>query len=125
MWFDALAALADLDAGEKQQFAPPPPATIATAATNTQVPRTFVADVAVVAAPPLQKLKTTPSASDPETYLDYLRANGPATYGAAAVALGWGATRAWTADAQLTAAGLVRHDNLGKLVPLAGGQDAC
>lgn len=52
--------------------------------------------------------------TDTQAYLAFLSANGPVSYGAAAVALGWGATRTWRAEAQLVAAGLVRHDGLGK-----------
>lgn len=66
-----------------------------------------------------QKQEIALSASDPETYLDHLRLHGPTTYGAAATALGWGATRAWQAEARLRAAGLVRYDALGKAHPVA------
>jgi hypothetical protein len=52
--------------------------------------------------------------ADTAAYLDFLQRDGPSTYGAAAVALGWGATRAWLAEAQLKAAGLVRNDIHGK-----------
>jgi hypothetical protein len=38
------------------------------------------------------------------------------TQGAAALALGWGATRAWQAEAQLRAAGTVRLDGWGRAV---------
>jgi len=51
-------------------------------------------------------------------YLDFLHRHGPATYGAAASDLGWPATRAWQAEARLRAAGLVRHDDLGKAHPV-------
>lgn len=50
-------------------------------------------------------------------YLDRLRLHGPATYGAMAHALGWGATRAWRAEAKLRALGLV-HYREGLAVPL-------
>ena len=56
---------------------------------------------------------------DATAYLDFLRSEGPTTYGAAASRLGWRATRTWKAEAQLRAAGLVRHDDLGKTVVLA------
>jgi hypothetical protein len=56
---------------------------------------------------------------DPETYLAFLRRNGPATYGGLATSLGWGATRAWQAEARLRAAGLVAIDKSGKAVALA------
>lgn len=114
MWFDAQAALAEIEAGGKLDFEAHPPATIATSATIPQAPRIFVADVAVVAAPRPQKMETTPSASDPETYLAFLRSNGPCSYGAAAVALGWGATRAWQADARVRADGRDAIDKSGK-----------
>ena len=52
--------------------------------------------------------------TDAEAYLAFLSADGPATYGAAAVALGWGASRAWRIEAQLRVAGLVRYDCFGK-----------
>lgn len=46
---------------------------------------------------------------DARTYLDRLRLHGPASYGAMATTLGWGATRAWRAEAKLRAAGLVMY----------------
>ena len=52
--------------------------------------------------------------TDAEAYLAFLSADGPATYGAAAVALRWGASRAWQVEAQLRVAGLVRYDCFGK-----------
>lgn len=52
--------------------------------------------------------------TDPEAYARHLRDNGPSTYGAAAAELGWGATRAWQAEARLRAAGRIRFDHLGK-----------
>ncbi len=39
------------------------------------------------------------------------------SYGVVARALGWGATRAWQAGAHLEAAGRIRHDHLGRMVP--------
>ena len=118
MWFDAQAALAEINAGKKRQFAPPPSATTATTATISPAGNQSVAEVAVVAVPRPQMLEFTPSASGPEIYLNYMRANGPASYGAAAVALGWGATLAWQVEAQLRAAGLLRYDNLGKAMTM-------
>jgi hypothetical protein len=59
--------------------------------------------------------------ADAGAYLDFLRLHGPATYGAAAAALGWGATRTWQAEARLRAAGLVTvADPLGQAVPVGG-----
>jgi hypothetical protein len=53
---------------------------------------------------------------DAGAYLDRLHLHGPATYGAMASAMGWGATRAWKAEAKLRAAGLVRMEPLGRAV---------
>lgn len=53
---------------------------------------------------------------DAGAYLDRLRLHGPATYGAMAHALGWGATRAWRAEAKLRALGLVRMGELGRAI---------
>jgi len=58
---------------------------------------------------------------DPETYLSFLRSNGPATYGAAATSLGRGATRAWQAEARLRATGRAAIDKSGKASALANG----
>ena len=62
---------------------------------------------------------------DPETpdgdaraYLRHLLDNGPATVGAAGSALGWGATRAWQAEARLRAAGMATMGPLGRAVPV-------
>lgn len=55
---------------------------------------------------------------DAAALLDLLLHAGPATYGAAARTLGWGATRAWQAEARLRAAGLVRLGEHGKAAPL-------
>ena len=56
-------------------------------------------------------------APDASAYLAHLRLHGPATYGAMARELGWGATRAWQAEARLRAAGLVTMGPLGKARP--------
>jgi hypothetical protein len=110
MWFDAQAALIEIEVGAKTNVSALPFATSATTATCEALPvqdSANVAKVAVVAGHQQRKLKITPSASDPETYLAFLGDNGPASYGAVAVALGWGATRAWQAEARLRAKGLV------------------
>jgi hypothetical protein len=57
---------------------------------------------------------------DAGALLDFLRLHGPTTYGAAASSLGWGATRAWQAEARLRAAGLVTMGPLGVAVPVEG-----
>ena len=105
MWFDARAKLAEIS-GQ-------PSATIATTATKPGNPAPRVAKVASVATPPRSKTESLPPARadglDPDAgaYLDRLHLHGPATYGAMASAMGWGATRAWRAEAKLRAAGLV------------------
>jgi hypothetical protein len=59
--------------------------------------------------------------ADAGAYLDFLRQHGPATCGAAASSLGWGATRAWQAEARRRAAGLVTVTGpLGRAVPQGG-----
>lgn len=59
-------------------------------------------------------------APDPDALLALLRGRGPMSYGAAATALSWGATRAWQAEAALLAAGRVEHDRLGRAALAAG-----
>ena len=107
MWLDVRAKLAEIE-GQ-------PPATTATPATKQADPAPRVAEVASVATPPRPKSQPAPPARadglDPDAggYLDRLRLRGPATYGAMASAMGWGATRAWRAEAKLRAAGLVMY----------------
>jgi hypothetical protein len=59
-------------------------------------------------------LPAKPSHPDLAAYLAFLRSNGPCNYGAAAVALGWGATRAWQAEARLRATGRIAINDCGK-----------
>jgi hypothetical protein len=119
MWFDARAKLAEISGK--------PPATIATTATKPGNPAPRVAKVASVATPPRVKAEPAPPARadglDPDAgaYLDRLHLHGPSTYGAVASAMGWGATRAWQAEAKLRAAGLVRMGGLGRAVPTERG----
>jgi hypothetical protein len=76
--------------------------------------------VARVARPPVseaeKQLPTLPNGLPPDAaaLLDFLRREGPHTYGAAARELGIGATRAWQAEARLRAAGLVRYNDQGR-----------
>ncbi len=136
MRFDPQAALKQLGGGDAPPTDPAPP--------SGPAPR--VAQVARVARPHLSKSgapteslmacsnvragareefpaykKADPHApslpSDPDTYLAALTLHGPMTYGAAAVALGWGATRAWQADARIRAAGRNAIDKSGKTYP--------
>ena len=51
---------------------------------------------------------------DAAAYLAHLREQGAQSYGAMARRLGWGATRAWRAEAELRAAGRIRHGENGK-----------
>ena len=142
MWLDVRAKLAEIEGRT--------PATIATTATKQADPAprvaevasvatpqrskpalrvAEVAEVAEVATPPRPKSQPAPPTradgleADAGAYLDRLRLHGPATYGAMAAALGWGATRAWRAEAKLRAAGLVRMGELGRAetVPPRGG----
>ena len=118
MWFDARKALAELVGGDM----PPAtftPATIATTATTPRPTLPRVAVVASVAAPQAQKLKADRE-PDAGQLADLLSRSGPLTYGAAGFALGWGATRAWQAEAHLRARGQVRFDALGRAA-LTGG----
>ena len=117
MWFDAQSALAEIQAGGKPGFDRAPRATRATCATRTPEMQPGVARVARVARPRGSNPEITPCASDAETYLAMLHRSGPQTCGAAGSILGWGATRAWQAEARLRAAGLVRFDEPGRAVP--------
>lgn len=54
---------------------------------------------------------------DARAYLAQLTRNGPQTYGAMASRMGWGATRAWLAEARLRAAGLITMGPQGVAVP--------
>lgn len=115
MWFDARKALAELVGGDLPPAAPTPAttATTATTATNSRPAPPRVAFVASVAAPQTQIPKADREA-DAGQLSELLSRSGPLTYGAAASALGWGATRAWQAEAFLRATGRVRFDALGR-----------
>lgn len=117
MWFDAYAILAEIERVGASDLPPPQ-----RAQTPTRPPETAprVAQVAQVARPPAQKLEIACCASDNQTLLDFLHREGPQTYGAAATALGWGASRAWQAEAGLRAAGSVRSGEFGRMVPVPG-----
>ena len=133
MWFDVRAKLAEIEGR--------PPATSATPATQAPAARPVsqmsqvsqppearkpvsrVASVASVATPPRPKPDPAPPArtdgldTDAGAYLERLRLHGTATYGAMASDMGWGATRAWRAEAKLRAAGLVTMGELGRAMP--------
>ena len=75
-----------------------------------------VANAAGIAPEALQRLWC--AHPDTRAYIDHLMQHGPATVGAAGSALGWGATRAWQAEARLRAAGLVVLGPLGRAQPI-------
>ena len=107
MWFDARKALAEIERDG------PPPATSATPATNPTARLAPVAIVADVAGPRPVHSETQPD-QDAAALLALLEREGPHTYGAAAVILGIGATRAWRAEAELRRAGRIRLGPLGR-----------
>lgn len=115
MWFDVQAALAEV---ERE---PPPPATPATSATNRPAARARVAVVADVAGP-ASAPDVFREGGDAAALLELLAREGPQTYGAAAVALCFGATRAWRAEAELLRAGLIRLGPLGRAMIIEGGK---
>ena len=103
MWFDVSTAMARLTEGDSLAFS---------GMTDSNTSK--VAEIAEIAsALPLKfntVLEVRANGLDPDAgaYHDFVRIHGPSTYGAIAVALGWGATRAWLAEARLTAAGIRR-----------------
>ena len=50
---------------------------------------------------------------DAGAFLDFLREQGPHSYGAVARALGWGATQAWRTEDELRTLGLIVHSSRG------------
>lgn len=66
-----------------------------------------------------EQLESDGLGQDAITLLDHLARHGPSTYGAAAVALGWGATRSWHAEAALRAAELVTMNHRAQAAPVA------
>jgi hypothetical protein len=61
---------------------------------------------------------------DAATLLEHIHTHGPTTYGAASMRLGWGASRAWRAEAVLRARGVVRyHEHTGAVVLTNGGSN--
>ena len=127
MWFDPHAALKQLGGGDVPppdpaprvaqvaQVARPHPAKSDAsggslmAGTNT---RTGAREVSL----PYKRADpyASPLPSDLDTYHAALSIHGPLTYGAAAVALGWGATRAWQAEAALVAEGRATLSTSGR-----------
>ena len=129
MWFDPHAALKQLGGGDV-----PPPDPVPRVAQVARVARPDLSNpteaqfstpikeegcqlrgflCAIKRARPTQ-LKPLP---DSDTYLAALHLHGSMTYGAAAVALGWGATRAWEAEAALVADGRATMTREGRTSP--------
>ena len=119
MWFDAKAALAAIEGAGARPVAPSPGAIRAIRANPPAADPPRLARIARLARPEPAAPRSAPRANpqeDAAALADALRLHGPMTQGAAALALGWGATRAWQAEAQLRAAGMVRLDGWGRAV---------
>jgi hypothetical protein len=116
MWFDAKAALAAIEgAGARPDPSPPG----ANRAIRANPPAADPPQLARLARPEPAAPPSKPHAGpqeDADALTAALRFHGPMTQGAAALALGWGATRAWQAEAQLRATGTVRLDGWGRAV---------
>lgn len=112
MWFDVKAAMAEIEKGA--------PATKGEAVPVYRQAPPGVAHVARVARPPVSKpekphhIRPDGLPADAGALLDFLRREGPHTYGVAAREIGIGATRAWQAEARLRAAGLVLYNDEGR-----------
>lgn len=124
MWFDARKAMAELVGGDM----PPATVTLATLATVATVatrPRLALPRGAVVAsvAGPQSQNPNADLKADAAQLADRLLRFGPLSYGAAAVVLGWGATRAWRAEAELLNSDLLRYDALGRAAYIPQGDD--
>ncbi|MEO0426183.1 MAG: hypothetical protein AAF160_01955 [Pseudomonadota bacterium] len=100
--FEERAALREIDGGE----------------TRVQVEERAAAELGQPATELLNRPGEPSEENDPEVLLAFLRARRPATYGAAATDLGWGATRAWRAMSSLKRQGRVRLDSLREAVPI-------
>lgn len=128
MWFDVTAALAEIEGNAARVSEACPSANSANPA--NLVCREPVDSQNSQDSQPAQCGISKPSPSGPrpedaETLATYIGENGPASYGAAGHALGWGMTRAWRAEAELRAAGHIRHDKAGRaaLLPCGGSHD--
>ncbi len=113
MWFDVAEALARLTANDGRGNFP-----------NIKGEPPRLAELAELAGGQAAIAQTAPLARadglDPDSgaYLDHLRRHGCSTYGAVAVALGWGATRAWQAEAGLIEVGAARYGQHGRTYPV-------
>jgi hypothetical protein len=119
MWFDAKAALAAIEGAGARPVAPSPGANRANRANPPAADPPRLAQIARLAPPDSAAPPSAPHArpqKDAAALADALRFHGPMTQGAAALVLGWGATRAWRAEAQLRAARTVQIDGWGRAV---------
>ena len=107
MWFDAQQGARGNRAGR------PAPCYICYTRYKPHRALAPVAIVADVAGPRPVRSETQPD-QDAAALLALLEREGPQTYGAAAVILGIGATRAWRAEAELRRAGRIRLGPLGR-----------
>ena len=128
MWFDPHAALKQLGGGDM----PPPdpaPRVAQVARVARPHPSKSAEPDAMEPAAPIANLrfpdaiKTADTicddiTSDADAYLAALTLHGPMTYGAAAVALRWGATQAWQAEAVLMAEGRATMTREGRAIPV-------
>ena len=130
MAFDVRAALAEIRAGADMRSATPLaaiPAKPAIPAANAPGLACGVAEIAGIAPPNARMQKRAPIATledDAATLTEALRVHGPMTQGVAARALGWGATRAWRAEAMLRAAGALSFDACGRAVAVKEARNA-
>jgi hypothetical protein len=111
MWFDPYAKLAEIAGQSLGASAGQAPKALAVSQLS-QVSQRLDAP-SRTPCPPARADGLDPDAG---AYLDWLRLHGSATYGAMTFTLGWGATRAWRAEAMLRASGTVRLDHWGRAV---------
>jgi hypothetical protein len=127
MWFDPYAALKQLGVGD---VPPPDPVPHVTQVARPHPPKSGASGASLMAVtiahagaskefPDYKRAdpQAPTRASDPDLYLAALTLHGPMTYGAAAVAFGWGATRAWQAEARLVAEGKATLSREGRTAP--------
>jgi hypothetical protein len=120
MWFDAKAALAGMAGDDAPPVAPSHGANRAICANPPPADPPRLARLARLARP-----QPPAPQDDAATLAEALHHLGPMTQGVAASALGWGATRAWQAEARLRAAGAVRMDAWGRAVVEDANTEKC
>lgn len=119
MWFDVKAELSRARQAEQPHAEPGSRAIPAIRAISDGQGCRGVAQIARIARADAPDCMPEPAPviaamSDAETFIAFLRDNGPASYGAAAKALGWGATRAWRAQAAANASQRIDFDRIGR-----------